>query len=556
MAFRPLRRLRQLRRSQVIVTVLAKYGLQDLFSALRTSRRRRRALLEGQIEGTRAVRLTHALEELGPTFIKLGQLLSVRPDLIPPEYAQALASLQDAVQPVPFSEIERVLQAELGSNWPERLPQLEREPIASASIAQVHRARTPQGQEVAVKVQRPRIRQIIAADLEILEDLAGLLARRLSEGELYDPVGMVQEFERTIRRELDFEEEGHSMERFRQAFAGDPTVYIPQVYWELSSTRVLTLEYIHGIKISELEQLRGAGLNLSRIARRGARLVLKQAFDLGFFHADPHPGNLLVLPQEVLALLDFGMVGYLDRGLQEALGDLLIALIRRDAEGIIRVLVRLDLVERPSQTGPLRRDLTELLARYWGLPLEQLNLDHWLNDFLWVVRTHHLRLPAELVMMGKALTLMEGIGRRLDPSFIIVEQAKPYVRRLLRRRLNPLRRREQLPQWLETLRDSTRLLQDAPGDLLAILAQMREGRLKIQFEHRGLERPLTELDRSSNRLSLGLITAALILGSSWVLQSGQGPRLWGLPAVGLVGFALAAILAFRLLWAIWRSGRL
>lgn len=556
MPFRPLRWARQLRRSRVIVTVLAKYGLKDLASALRGSRRRPRDLAEGPSGATRAERLRQAFEELGPTFIKLGQLLSVRPDLIPPAYARAFSRLQDAVAPVPFPAIEQVLARELGERWPERLPQLEPQPVASASIAQVYRAHLLDGQEVAVKIQRPGIEQVIAVDLEILEDLARLLERRLPAGEFYDPVGMVREFERTIRRELDFEEEGHTVERFSRAFADDPTVHIPKIYWELTSARVLTLEYIHGIKVSELERLEAAGLDRRLIARNGAELVLKQVFEHGFFHADPHPGNLLVLPGAVLAPIDFGMVGYLDEDLQEALADLLIALTRRDARGIIRVLTRLSLVEWSAQAGRLQRDLTELLARYWGLPLEQFNLEEWLNELLWLMRTHRLRLPAELVMVGKALTLMEGIGRRLDPSFVIVEQARPYARKLLRRRLSPFGRREDLPEWLETVREAGRLLQAAPGDLRAILAKVREGRLKIQFEHRGLERLVTDLDKASNRLATGLIVAALILGSSWVIQARGGPLLWGVPAIGLLGFAFALILTMGLFWAIWRSGRL
>jgi ubiquinone biosynthesis protein len=556
MPFRPFRWARQLRRSRVIVTVLAKYGLKDLASALRGSRRRQRDLAEGRGSETRPDRLRRAFEELGPTFIKLGQLLSVRPDLIPPAYAQALSSLQDAVVPVPFAAIRKVLETELGAQWSEGFAHFDPEPVASASIAQVHRAHLPDGQEVAVKVQRPGIEQVIAADLEILEDLARLLERRLPAGEFYDPVGMVREFERTIRRELDFEEEGQTVERFRRAFSKNPTVHIPRIYRELTGARVLTLEYIHGIKISELEQLEAAGLDRRLIAHNGAELVLKQIFEHGFFHADPHPGNLLVLPSAVLAPIDFGMVGYLDEDLQEALADLLIALIRRDAHGIIRVLAHLGIEEESVRHGSLHRDLTELLVRYWGLPLEQFNLEQWLNELLWLMRTHHLRLPAELVMVGKALTLMEGIGRRLDPGFVIVEQARPYARKLLRRRLSPLGRREDLPEWLETARESGRLLQAAPGDLRAILAKVREGQLKIQFEHRGLERMVTDLDKASNRLAIGLIIAALILGSSWVIQAQGGPLLWGVPAISLLGFALALILALGLLWAIWRSGRL
>lgn len=551
-AYRSLRRYRQ------ILGILIKYGFGDLLGQFKVRHPllgkipRLRALKELE-DLPRPARLRLAFEELGPAFIKLGQLLSLRPDLVPPEYAAELSLLQDQAAPIALSQIEGRVEAQLSRPIAELFLEFGAEPLAAASLAQVHRALLKDGTEVAVKVQRPGVRETIRADLAILEDLARLIAHYLPESEPFDPLGLAREFAKTLRRELDFVREGRNMELFRRNFADDPTVYIPRVFWELSSMEVLTMERIVGVKITDIEGLERAGLDRQRVALNGANAVLKQIFAHGFFHADPHPGNILVLENNVIAPLDFGMVGRLEEGLRLEVAELLWGIVRRDIDRVVRTLHKLGSLSEAVDLQALRVDLADLLDRYYGTSLERLNLGRLLNEAMALVREHRLRLPPGLVMMGKALVLAEGVGRLLDPGFEMLALAQPYLERLAFRRKVMQR---QLRDWAAALEETQGLLQELPGEVRSIMGKLQRGKLKAQFEHLGLDRLIRELDRSTNRLAFALIVGALIVGSSLVVQLDIGPKLWGLPLVGFLGFGLAAILGLWLVLAILRSGRL
>jgi len=547
-----------LRRSRQILAVLAKYGFGDLLGSLRLRHPLiTRLPLPGKLrqieELSRPERLRLAFEELGPTFIKLGQLLSLRPDLIPPEYAAELAKLQDEAAPFPFTEVRRKLEEQLGRPLERLFSEFDEKPLAAASLAQVHRARTKSGEEVAVKVQRPGVRERVRADLIILEELATLIARYVPESELYDPVGAVREFSKTLRRELDFVREGRNMEVFRRNFAGDETVHIPRVFWELTSREVLTMEWIEGIKITDLEGLERAGLDRRQIALNGANLILKQVFEHGFFHADPHPGNVLVLEGNVLAPVDYGMVGRLDEPLQRQLGELLVGVVQKDIDRLIRALGELGSLDERTDLGSLRRDLTDFIDRYYRVPLAQLDVGQLLDEALTLFREHRVRLPASLVMMAKALVIEEGVGRLLYPELDMITLAKPYIQRLLLRRLAPQR---ELRRWALTVEEGARLARELPMELRLLLGKLRRGELRLQFEQVGFERLLLHVDRVGNRLSLALVIAALIVGSAVMMGLEVGPKLWGLSLLGLLGLALAALLGLGLALAILRSGRL
>lgn len=547
-----------LRRYREILTVLIKYGFGDLLETLRVRHPlvgklpRLKALK--RLEGlSRPERLRLAFEELGPSFIKLGQLLGLRPDLVPSEYSQELAKLQDEVTPFPFAQARERVEEQLGQPLEELFSDFEEEPLAAASLAQVHRALLKAGKEAVVKVQRPGIRDVIRADLIILEDLARFIANYVPESEPYDPVGTVRQFSKTLRRELDFVREGRNMELFRRNFSDDKTIHVPKVYWELTSPRVLTIERIAGIKVTDLEGLERAGLDRRQIALNGANAILKQVFEHGFFHADPHPGNVLVLDDNVIAPLDFGMVGRLDESLQQGLGEILVGTVRKDIGRIVRALRELDGLDEQVDLQALRVDLGDLLDRYYKVPLLQLDLGQLLEEMLAVIREHRVRLPANLVMMSKALVIEEAVGRALDPELDMIGLAQPYVQRLVFRRLTS---RRELRDWTQALEEANRFLKELPGELRAIMGRIRRGELRAQFELMGLDRLITEMDRASNRLSFALIIAALIVGSSLVMQLEAGPQLWGLPLFGLLGFGLAAILGLWLAVAILRSGRL
>ncbi len=549
-----------LRRYRQILTVLIKYGFGDLLGRLKV-----RHPLLGRLPRLRAVReledlsrperLRLAFEELGPTFIKLGQLLSLRPDLLPSEYAAELAKLQDEAAPISFAQIKGKVEAQLGRSLEGLFREFAEEPLAAASLAQVHRAVLKDGTEVAVKVQRPGIREVIRADLIILEDLAHFLVRHLPESEPFDPPGLVREFAKTLKRELDFVREGRNMELFRRNFQGDPTIYIPKVFWEYTTPEVLTMERIEGVKITDLEGLERAGLDRHQVALNGANAILKQIFEHGLFHADPHPGNILVLEGNVIAPLDFGMVGRLDAELRGRVSQLLLGIARGDLSGLVRTLRELGSLDEWSEAdlGALRTDLADLLDRYSRTPLYRLELGRLLDDLMALAREYRLRLPANLVMMGKALVIAEGVGRALDPEIELLALARPYLERLAIRR-GAFQRA--LQGWGDTLAEGRALLQEFPAGLRAIMGKLRRGELRAQLDLSGFDRLVRELDRASNRLAFALIIAALIVGSSLVIQLEAGPRLWGLPLFGFLGFGFAAILGFWLVIAILRSGRL
>ena len=537
-------RYRDLRRLRRIGTILAKHGLGELAGVLRVrSPFLRRPSLGAKDELSRGERARLALEELGPTFVKLGQILSLRPDLVPPDITGELRKLQDEAPPFPLIEVKTQIESELGRPLSSLFQEFEEDSLAAASLAQVHRARTREGDLVAVKVQRPGIRKVIEADLSILFELASLAERHLPDGELYDPVGVVEEFAKTIHEELDFTREGRHMEIFKHNFAGDETLYVPEVFWDYTTSRVLTMEYIEGIKISDLERLEAAGLDRRAIAQNGAQATLKQVFEHGFFHADPHPGNLLVLSDNVIVPLDFGMMGWLDEELRGQVGKLLTGFVNKDVDSIIEILQEVGSLEGSGDKEALRTDLSGLIDYYYGVPLKRLDFRRIFEDGMGLLRGHRIKIPAGLVLMGKALVTEEGVGLMLDPDFDMVTMTKPYVKQLLLRRYDP---RLHLAKWLDTLDRYHRMLQRLPADVQAALAGLAElGRTS---------NPRGE-DRSRDRLSLAMIIAALFLGSSLILQAGTQPWLWGMPVLGLIGYVVAAILSGWFLLSIMRSGR-
>jgi ubiquinone biosynthesis protein len=363
----------------------------------------------------------------------------------------------------------------------------------------------------------------------------------------------VDEFARTIRRELDFAKEGRNIDRFRRHFAGDRTVHIPKVYWDYTAPRVLTMEYIKGIKISDAEQIDAAGLDRREIAVNGASLILKEVFQHRFFHADPHPGNLFVLENNVIAPVDFGMTGAIDEETADHMGALVSAIMARDLNGLIDILLALGIAEGPVDRKALKAELTDLFDQYYGVSLKDVSIKKLLDELMTVIRKYRLRPPGDLVMMARALLLSEGVARKLYPQFNIVEYMKPYARRVLVHGLDPAR---ELRELAMAGRDSVRLAKRMPADVGEILSKLRRNDIGIVVEHKGLERFIAELDRSSNRLSFAVVIAALIVGSSIIFQTGVGPALSGYPLLGLVGFLLASILGMWLLLGIIRSGRL
>jgi ubiquinone biosynthesis protein len=548
----------QLRRLREITTVLAKYGFPDVVARLKLERtvalgRRLRPWgHRAAPSGTKAQRLRQALEELGPTFVKFGQALSNRPDLLPPDLIAELAHLQDTVAPLAGGVAETAIEAELGLPIGRVFARFDSVPVAAASIAQVHRASLVTGEEVAVKVRRPGIDAMIEQDLGILGLLARLAERYLPDSDLYQPVLLVSEFARAIRREQDLAREGRAIERFARNFADDPTIRPPLVHWPQTATGVLTMEYMEGTKMLDVLANPGAW-DVRAIAARGALVLLKQVLRDGLFHADAHPANVFILPGNVICLLDFGSVGRIDRHLRDALVRLLDAVAREDAEQLAAALLSVGRPLKPLDAAQLGRDLSDLIDGYAGISMRDLSIGGLLQDALAVMRRHRLQFPADLMLLVRAFVTVEGVARRLDPTFNMLEHARPVVTGILRDRFAPS---AVAARVADTARGVAGAFETLPRDLMEIVGKARDDRLQIQFVHRNLEHFVQEMDRSSNRLSFAVVIAALIVGSSLILQRSAGPHLFGLPAVGLVGFIAAAVLGLWLAVGILRSGRL
>jgi ubiquinone biosynthesis protein len=425
--------------------------------------------------------------------------------------------------------------------------------LASASIAQVHRAVTKSGEVVAVKVQRPGIRTRIEADLVILDELTALMERRVPELSWFRPREILAQFANSIRRELDFVAEAQALERFRANFESDESRVIPRVHWELSSRRVLTTEFIDGVKVNDLEELDARGYDRKEIARNGARAVLKEVFEHRLFHADPHPGNVFVLDGNVIATVDFGIVGRLDEDTAEYLGGLLSAVVHRDAIAVARIFKRMELLPEDVDESLLKFDILEFVDRYHGLPLDRIDAEQLIQELLQTLRRHRIILPVNLAMVGRMLAITAGVGRKLDPEFDIVAEAKPFVQSFIVSRFDPRRKARNLVGSLQAYQS---VLSALPEDLEEIVAKVKKGKMLVALHHEGLDHFTLEMDRSSNRLAFGMIIAALIIGSSFILQLDKGPMILGFSAVGLAGFLIAGLLGLWLVLAILRSGRI
>lgn len=553
------RTYRHLNRYREVAAILAKHGFGDLLHVARLDHYLEAGLKSVLHRHTafdsaeRPERLRLALIELGPAFIKAGQYLSTRADLLPEDYLQELAKLQDDVPPFPAEEARRMVEAELGAPVSRLFKRFEGRPLAAASIAQAHEAELLDGGKAVVKVERPGIRQLIGVDLEIMAHLAALAERHLEEWRWRRPTRIVAEIKRSLDREMDLSLEAAHAERFARQFAGDPTVYAPRVYRKLSSPRVLTLEKLDGIKIDDAAALEREGLDPRIVAERLAGHYLAMIFVHGFFHADPHPGNLLALPEHVIGYLDFGMMGRLDRDTREALADVTLAVVERDSALLARSLLALSDYETEPDARSFETDVTEMMDQYAYRPLSEWRFGRLLEQALEVTARHRVRVPAELFLMVKAISELESLARALDPAFDVAAAAAPFIRWVQEERVKPRRLARSLG---EAGRETLRLLTSAPSDLRELLRQARRGRFLIEFEHKGLEPALAVMEQVSNRLAFALLLGALLIASSLLIHAGVPPFWRGVSALGLGGYMLSGLMSLWLLAAILHHGRL
>ncbi len=552
--FRFKSRLHRLRRYRHIIAVLMKYGLEEVAEALRSrvlvrlgekiAPVRIKRIAEGR---SRAERFRLALEELGPTFIKFGQLLSTRPDIIPLEYVQELGHLQDQVKPELPDRIRAEVERQLDGKLEDVFSSFDPSPLAAGSIAQVHRATTPEGDSVAVKVRRPGIVQVIQAECEVLEELASILKMTLFEHETIDPRQMVGEFVEAVSKETDLANERRNQLRFIRSFAQDPTVHIPRVYEKYCTPAILTMEYIDGIKPGDPAILREHGLDPKLIAVRGANLVLRQIFELGFFHADPHPGNFFLLPGNVLAPIDFGQVAHLSSQDRRLFNEIVLAVVENEPGRVVRMLDRLDMVQEKTDTAKLTAGMEQLIDAYRDLPLRNIPFGPAVTQTFDLLRLNYVRPPAQFTLMLKSMVTIEAFARSLDPDFNLTEVLKPYARRASMQDFEPKRLLRHMHQ---AMLDAGDLASRLPEDVNAILSKFRQGKFQVRVQHEHLETLTKTLDKSSNRISFALIIAALLIGSSMLVAQES------LRQVGMFGYFIAAVFGVWLLVSIIRGGKL
>ncbi|MBE9609845.1 ABC1 kinase family protein [Chitinilyticum piscinae] len=550
--------MRDLPRVREIIAVLVRHGLGNLVQRLGLNKGIERAgdllHLPGNHEIEQldpAVRVRRALEELGPTFIKFGQVLATRADVFPPEWIAEFEQLQNNVPATPFAEILLELQAILGRDPHEVFADLDPEPIGSASIAQVHRARLLSGEEVVLKVRRPGIVPRIEADLRILRQIAVLMEFEFPDVRRYQPTKIADEFAKSLRRELNLSSEARNMERFARNFADSQEIEIPKIHWDFTSDRLNVQTFIGGFAGNDLETATAAGLDRRVLAARGADAVLKMVLIDGYFHADPHPGNVKYLEHNRIAFLDFGMVGRLPHPRRDQIVDLLAALAQRDEHGIREVLMEWagDVVIDEEKLGA---DIADFLFNYENLPLKDIHFGTMLADVTQISREHELSLPPDLTLLFKALITLEGLGRQLDPQFQMVPHLTPFVKQVLLERYNP---KNLLKKGRDGALEAFHIIAGLPRDVGKLIKQARRGQFRVDLDLKRLDQFGAQINRSANRLTMGIVTAALIIGSSIVLTIKGGPTLFGMHFLGLIGFLLAFFNAVWLVLAIWASSK-
>ncbi|MBI5367603.1 MAG: hypothetical protein HZA54_11240 [Planctomycetes bacterium] len=556
--------LRNIQRVRQILQVIARHGFGDIAyrldidsylgsiaSFLKFQRHARSAAIFTTFE-----RIRMALEELGPTFIKFGQILATRPDLVPMPLILELRKLQDKVPPFSAAEARAQIEQELKAPLDGIFASFNPTPLAAGSIGQVHEARLRDERRVVVKVQRPGLERSLATDLDILNGLAQLVEANIPEVKSYNPVGMVDEFARSIRKEIDFTREAYHVRRFGQSFGADPRIHVLYVHENLTTERVLVMEFVEGIKISNLEALDRAGCNRKLIAKNGVEFVLKQIFEDGFFHGDPHPGNLFVLPGNVIAPIDYGMMGVLDEARRYDLLMLLLGIVGRDMDTLVKLFRRLELISDQVNVAALRTDAADLVERYYGVELQRMDMGKFFTQLFEILNRHHVKIPPDILLMGKSLATIDGIARMLDPELDIVASIRPFVFRLYLKHLTDTRRIGR--ELLGAGEDYLSFARTVPSEVQQTISRLRKGQLEVQLNLERLEDAVSETNRSANRVSTGLLISAVTMASASLLAgTGSGPTLRGVPLTQLLGtggLLLASALSVMLFFAILRSG--
>lgn len=551
------------RRLQQIVNVFLKYGFGQVIEQIHLGKyipfkkRLRTFGVWPPLKGGVPERLRMAFEELGPTFIKLAQVLSSRPDLITAYYADEFRKLQDMVPPFPAAEAMRIVEEELKAPTGVLFSRFDETPIAAASIAQVHRATLLDGSDVIVKVQRPSIREQVESDINILVTIARLLEKYVPDSRFFNPTGIVDEFARTVRKEMDFKEEARNCVRFRRNFENHPDIHIPKACMEIGTEKILIMERIDGVRIDNIPAIEEMGLDRKRLARVGVDAFFKQMLEDGFFHADPHPGNILVMPTGVIAFVDFGIVGRVSEELKETMANTFIALMQKDFERLIDQYVELGIIPEHVDLDVFRKefkaDLMDFLEPLYGLTLQEINFAQYLDTLTRLAIKHNLKIPSDLLLINKTMIILENLGRQLDPSFDFIAAAEPYTSRLMRSRISPSRFYDRARRNVMELTDFATIF---PRQMKQIIKKALKDDIQVKMYHINLPEFIRDMDKASNRIAFALIVSSMILSAAILHTTGVGPKIFGFSVLAMSAFGFAFFLGLWLIISIIRSGRL
>ncbi|MCH9654530.1 MAG: AarF/ABC1/UbiB kinase family protein [Planctomycetes bacterium] len=531
------------------------YGFDDLVDQLglrRYLRWGRRLLFwkrsEPEVKLTRAKRIRLALESLGVTFIKFGQVVSTRPDLVPRDVVRELSKLQESVPSFPSDVAIKIVERELEGSIDTLFAAFDHQPLAAGSLGQVHRARLHDGTELVVKIKRPDIDRVIEQDLSLMYELATMIERHFPDAEIFDPVGLVNQFSRTIHRELQFMREARSTDEFYRLFQDDATLYVPKIYWELTQGDIITMEYIDGYRIDNENELKNLPISAHEVAANGARIFMKMTFEFGIFHADPHPGNFRVMPDGSICLIDYGMIGVIEEERRDLLIDMLLNVARKDTTRLVEVVLNIGKTKRDVDHQLLRADLRDFIGNYYGIPLDQIKVGVMLTDFINILAIHRIRCPVDIMLLIRALITLEGVASHIAPDLNIAQEMEPYVYKISSERYHP--RAIASRMWTEA-RSLTKVMHDLPEQIGRTLGKLSDDELRIHLEHKGIDHLTTEMDRSGNRLAIGMVMSALILASAITISSDSR-----LVYVSIPIFMMSSLLGIWLIYGVFRSGRL
>ena len=564
MPFSFFRLRRSTNRVRQILNVFLKYGFGKVIDQIHLSRFvpfRKRIKSFGQWPSVKepavAERLRMAFAELGPSFIKLAQILSSRPDLITKQYADEFKKLQDRVPPFSSDEAKQIIEQDIAKPIDQVFSRFDAAPIAAASIAQVHYATLIDGTEVVVKVQRPRIREQIETDVSILSFIAGLMEKYFPESAFFNPTGIVEEFTRTVRKELDFLEEARNCARFKRNFEQDTDIHIPEVFTQYSTDKIIVMERIDGVRLDDIEGITRLGLDRVKLAKIGVNAYFKQILEDGFFHGDPHAGNIFAMQTGQIAFMDFGIVGRVSPELRETMANTFLALIQKNFDSLIDQYIELGLIPEHVDLDVFRKefraDLAEFFEPLYGLSIKEINFAEYLDTVTHLAIKHNMKIPSDLLLINKAMLILENIGRELDPDFDFISAAEPYASKIIKERMSPGKLYEKARKNISDISDFAVLF---PKQLRQVVQKVLRDDFHIKMTHIGIDRFIRDMDRSSNRISFSLIISAMLLSSAIMHATGAGPVYKGFSLLGLSAFGFAFLLGIWLIISIIRSGRL